>query len=143
MRKFLISAADSLGIQSAIFNNIVWGFGTWKERSPASSPHLDHVHGGINKWGAANVTRAMVDAALREWSGQEEDVPTQAQWDAFITNDLAWKNQMNERIEKMEGRVEEAWNNTRITDPRSDADPKVIGIDVYLRDIILPAINDG
>lgn len=75
MRKFLIFAADKLGIQAAIFNNIVWGYGRWEERSPASSPHTDHVHGGINKWGAKNVTRAMVDAALAEWSGQEGGLP--------------------------------------------------------------------
>src|SRR5688572_12638993 len=45
MRRFLIFAADKLGIQAAIFNNIVWGYGDWRERSPASSPHKDHVHG--------------------------------------------------------------------------------------------------
>lgn len=73
MRKFLIFAGDKLGIQAAIFNNIVWGFGTWRERSPASSPHEDHVHGGVNKWAAKNVTRAMVDAALAEWDGEAEE----------------------------------------------------------------------
>lgn len=72
---FCVWAAPRLGTQSVIWQHREWGFGRWYERYRSKEDHFDHVHFGVNKWGAANVTRAMVDEALKEYF-EEDDMFT-------------------------------------------------------------------
>lgn len=72
---FLVRHADTLGIQSVIFNHRQWGFGNWTERGGASSPHTDHVHVGQNLWSAANLTQGMVRLLLGQ--GDDDDMTPQ------------------------------------------------------------------
>lgn len=84
-----IANADRFGIQSVIFNRRVWGFGKWFERaySPsgnATIEHRDHVHIGLNKWAAKNLTKALLE-------GGEEfivDKETAAQIRAIVAEEL-------------------------------------------------------
>jgi hypothetical protein len=62
---FCVGNAEVLGTQSAIFDRRIWGMGRAFERDYTGvHPHNDHVHIGINKWGAANVTFATVNQLL-------------------------------------------------------------------------------
>lgn len=80
-----IANADRFGIQSIIFNRRVWGFGKWYERAyTGPSPHTDHVHIGLNKWAAKNLTKALLE-------GGEEfvvDKETAAQIRAIVAEEI-------------------------------------------------------
>lgn len=64
--EWCVANADDLGIQSVIFDRRVAGFGDRRERAyTGASPHRDHVHVGIDRWGRTHVTPATVTARLR------------------------------------------------------------------------------
>lgn len=85
-----IANADKYGIQSVISNRRVWGFGKWYERhyppsGNATIEHRDHVHIGLNKWAAKNLTKALLE-------GGEEfvvDKETEAQVRKIVQEELA------------------------------------------------------
>lgn len=53
-----VTNAERLGIQSVIWQDREWGFGDWRERHRAKRDHFDHVHVGVNRWGAHNISHA-------------------------------------------------------------------------------------
>lgn len=60
--EWCVTNAERLGIQSVIFNRRVWGFGKWNERPyTGPSPHTDHVHVGLDKWAAKNLTKESIE----------------------------------------------------------------------------------
>lgn len=59
-----LAHADPLGLQSVIFEHREWGFGLWSERFRAKADHMDHLHVGLNRWAAANLTEGMVRSHL-------------------------------------------------------------------------------
>lgn len=66
---------DALGIQEVIWNKracAYWNDYKWGPYGGASD-HTDHVHIGLNRWGAANVTEQMVRALLPGAVPIEED----------------------------------------------------------------------
>lgn len=67
-----VRAADTLGIQSVIFQHRQIGFGNPNERHRAKADHFDHVHIGINRWARRNLTEAMVRAAFTGVASEED-----------------------------------------------------------------------
>lgn len=94
-----VANADRFGLQSVIFQHRQWGFGNWTERHRAKADHMDHVHIGLNKWAAKNLTLAML-------RGQED--PFMALTDAEQQEllDKARSNEARlEALEKVVGRL--------------------------------------
>lgn len=75
-----VSVANSLGVEAVIFQHRQIGFGNPNERYRAKADHMDHVHIGLNRWAAQNLTEAMVRGLL---PGQEDDMAQvpQKEWD--------------------------------------------------------------
>lgn len=60
-----IDVAETLGVQSVIADRRVWGYGTWHERAySGADPHTGHVHIGINRAAARELTPIRVAAVL-------------------------------------------------------------------------------
>lgn len=65
---------ELLDIDAVIFNRRVVGFGNSTERDyEGASPHTDHVHVSLSRFAAANLTEALVQAALDQEGG--DDLP--------------------------------------------------------------------
>jgi hypothetical protein len=62
---FVVAHAERFGVQSCIYDRMVWGFGEWRWHPYGGpNPHVDHVHIGQNWAGARTLTRAMIRAVL-------------------------------------------------------------------------------
>lgn len=130
---FFVAAATDLGIQ-----RVIWGFGfgkapkEWDSRPGErywegySGPaHDDHIHVELCWAAARNLTDDQVRTAFaRYWEGEEAEVPTPEQWQAFVEADQKWKGEMDKKML-------DVWQNTRITDPKTGG---VVGLDVFTRD---------
>ena len=64
--EWLVANADLFGIQSVIWNHQVWGYGRWEWRpyTGVAGPHTDHIHAGLNWYGAQILTTETLEASM-------------------------------------------------------------------------------
>lgn len=122
-----VKVADPLGVEAVIFQHRQIGFGNPNERHRAKADHMDHVHIGLNRWAAKNLTEEMVRALL---PGQEDDMAQvpQAEW-----------NQLKEdviEIGKKVGKIESA-----VYIGQSDGLPP-LQLDNFVREMFKDVLED-
>jgi hypothetical protein len=132
MFAWAIRNADRLGIQSVIWNRRVWGYGNETVRPyHGTDPHTGHLHIGLNRWAAANLTEAMVKATFTTDEGgwlnmltdqeQQELLEKVRRIDDVLSKngaewDPAHMSSLNAAILRVEGKVDDLKSTASATD---------------------------
>lgn len=95
---FLIDNADQLGVQEVVFCKWFWGFGgkfyrRQREDTPGGD-HKDHLHMGLTREAADNLTEAMIERVFDAWwAGRQKVITDVGEDDDMKLAIVLWKDQ--------------------------------------------------